>query len=367
MKVLIVNTVTFRLNGITSVIMNYYRNMDRTGMQIDFVVKNELSEAFRAELEGSGAAVHYIPRNSNLPGYIRQLYRVCKDGKYDVVHIHGNSAMMLLDVLPTLLARVPVRIVHSHSTNCSHVTLHKLLKPLFRRCYTHGFACGEDAGRWLYDKHPFTILKNGVDLKKYRFDSAVRKEYRRKLGVDEQIVIGHIGYFSALKNHTFLLDAFAAAAARDERYRLLLIGNGDLFQDMKDKAAALGVENKVWFLGNTTEVAQYIQAMDMLTLPSLHEGLPVVLVEAQSAGLPCLVSDRVAKEADLTNSLRYLSIDDASAWAEAFTQIDVDEGQRAIRCNEWQRCIAEAGYDVAANADQMQEFYKEFYVQRKKE
>lgn len=366
MKVLIVNTVTFRLNGITSVIMNYYRNMDRTGMQIDFVVKNELSEELRAELESGGATVHYIPRNSDPLRYMRRLYRVCKEGGYDVVHIHGNSAMMLPDVLPALFARVPVRIVHSHSTNCSHVTLHKLFKPLFHRCYTHGFACGEDAGRWLYGTHPFTILKNGVDLKRFRFNPAVREEYRRRLGVDEQIVIGHIGYFYALKNHSFLLDAFAKTAARDERYRLLLIGDGDLLRDMKDKAAALGVEDKVRFLGNTTEVAQYIQAMDVLTLPSLHEGLPVVLVEAQAAGLPCVVSDRVAKEADLTDSLRYLPIDDAAVWAEAFTQIDADEGRRAIRCDEWQRRIAEAGYDVAANADRMKEYYKAFYAQRKK-
>ena len=366
MKVLIVNTVTFGLNGITSVIMNYYRNMDRTGMQVDFVVKNELSEEFRAELEDGGATVHCIPRNANPLAYMRQLYRVCKDDGYDVVHIHGNSATMLLDVLPTVWARVPVRIVHSHSTNCSHVTLHKLLKPLFHRCYTHGFACGEDAGRWLYDKRPFTILKNGVDLKKYRFDSAVREEYRRELGVDEQIVIGHIGYFLALKNHTFLLDAFAEAAARDERYRLLLIGDGDLLQDMKNKAAALGVENKVWFLGNTTEVAQYMQAMDMLALPSTHEGLPVVLVEAQAAGLPCVVSDRVAKEADLTDSLRYLPIDDPAVWSDALMQIDIDEQQRSIRCDEWQRRIAEAGYDVAVNANRMKGFYKEFYAQRKR-
>ena len=169
MKVLIVNTVTFRLNGITSVIMNYYRNMDRTGMQIDFVVTNEISNEFRTELEGSGATVYYIPRTADPLAYMGKLYRVCKEGGYDIVHIHGNSTTMLLDVLPALLARVPVRIVHSHSTNCSHVMLHKLLKPLFRRCYTHGFACGEDAGRWLYGKRPFTILKNGVDLKKYRY------------------------------------------------------------------------------------------------------------------------------------------------------------------------------------------------------
>lgn len=366
MKVLVINTVSFRLNGVTSVIMNYYRNMDRTDMQTDFVVINEISDEFRSELEGDGATVYYLPRKKDPLEYMRVLYRVCKNGGYDVVHIHGNSAMMLPDVLPTLWARIPVRVVHSHSTSCSHMLLNKLFSPLFHRCYTHRFACGEDAGRWLFGERSFTILKNGVDLNKYRFNPTVRAEYRRKLGADGQIIIGHVGNFIDIKNQSFLLDAFALMAARDERYRLLLVGAGELFEDVKDKAAALGLEDKVCFLGNTTEVAQYMQAMDVLTLPSMHEGLPVVLVEAQAAGLPCVVSDRVAKEANLTDSLQYLPIDDAAVWADALMQVDVDEQKRAACCDEWQRCVAEAGYDIVANANRLKGLYKEFCAQRKK-
>lgn len=366
MKVLVINTVSFRLNGVTSVIMNYYRNMDRTDMQTDFVVINEISDEFRAELEENGATVYHIPRKKDPLEYMRALYRVCKNGGYDVVHIHGNSAMMLPDVLPALWARVPVRVVHSHSTSCSHKLLNKLFKPLFHRCYTHRVACGEDAGRWLFGERPFTVLKNGVDLNKYRFDPTVRAEYRRKLGADGRIIIGHVGNYIALKNQSFLLDAFAYIAARDGRYRLLFLGAGELLDSVKEKAAALGLEDKVCFLGNTTEVAQYMQAMDVLTLPSKHEGLPVVLVEAQAAGLPCVVSDRVAKEANLTDSLQYLPIDDAAMWADALMQVDVDEQRRLARRDDWQRCVAEAGYDIVANADKLKGLYKEFYVQQQK-
>ncbi len=365
MKVLIVNTVRFRLNGITSVIMNYYRNMDRTATSIDFVVKNEISEEYRAELEGNGAAVYYIPRNSNPLRYMWQLYRVCKEGGYDVVHIHGNSAMMLPDVLPALFARVPVRIVHSHNTTCSHVTLHKLLSPLFRRCYTHGFACGEDAGRWLYGKHPFTVLKNGIELEQYRYDPAVREEYRAQIGAGDRTVIGHVGNFIEQKNHTFLLDWFAELVKEDDRYLLLLLSDGALLDEMKAKAHRLGLDDKVLFMGKSTKARCYFQAMDLFVLPSLHEGLPVVLVEAQAAGLPCLVADTVATEANLTGSLRYLPIDSTRVWVDAVRET-APAHDRAAQSGAWIQKITAAGYDVVANADRMKELYEEYCRQRKK-
>ena len=365
MKILIVNTVRFRLNGITSVIMNYYRNMNRTGMQIDFVVKNEISEEFRAELEGSGATVHYIPRNSNPLKYMRQLYRVCKDGGYDVVHIHGNSAMMLLDVLPAVWARVPVRIVHSHNTTCSHVMLHKLLRPLFHRSYTHGFACGEDAGKWLYGRRPFTVLKNGIELAQYRYDPAVREEYRNQIGAGDRTVIGHVGNFIEQKNHTFLLDWFAELVKEDDRYLLLLLSDGALLDEMKAKAHRLGLDDKVLFMGKSTKARCYFQAMDLFVLPSLHEGLPVVLVEAQAAGLPCLVADTVAAEANLTGTLRYLPINSTRVWVDAVRSTET-AADRAAQSDAWIEKITEAGYDVVANANCMKELYEEYCRQRKK-
>lgn len=356
MKVLVINTVTFRLNGITSVIMNYYRNMDRTGMQIDFVVNNKLDDEFRAELEGNGATVYHIPRKSDPLGYMRRLYRVCKDGDYDVVHIHGNSAMMLFDVLPAALARVPVRVVHSHNTTCSHMMLHKLFKPLFHRCYTHGLACGEDAGRWLYGKRPFTVLKNGIELEGYRYDPAVREEYRRKIDAGERTVIGHVGNFIEQKNHTFLLDWFAELSREDDRYLLLLLGDGQLSDEMKEKAHRLGLDGKVLFAGKSTKARCYFQAMDLFALPSLHEGLPVVLVEAQAAGLPCLVADTVATEANLTGTLRYLPIDSTRAWVDAVRSVQV-ASDRAAQSDVWIGRIAQAGYDIKQSADIMRALY----------
>lgn len=368
MKILIINTVRFRLNGITSVIMNYYRNMDKTDLEIDFVVHNELSAEYRAELESNGSRIFRLPRKKDPLAYMRRLRRLMEDERYDVVHIHGNSAMMLLDAYPAKKAGVPVRIVHSHNTTCSHMTLHKLLCPLFRRTYTHGFACGEEAGKWLYGDAPFVLLKNGIDLRRYRYDEAVRDAYREKLGVGGKRVIGHVGNFIEQKNHAFLLDSFAALLEKAPDCLLLLISDGALLESMQAKAVSLGIADSVIFLGKSTEVAQWMQAIDLFVLPSLHEGLPVVLIEAQAAGLPCIVSDRVSEEADLTDRLTFLPIDDCQTWADEMAQRAecLKNTDRASVCLENQEKIARAGYDVTASANRLRELYIRYVSEEKK-
>lgn len=365
MKVLIVSTVRFRLNGVTSVILNYYRNMDKADMQIDFVVHNEISDEYRQELEGNGSRVFRLPRKKNPLVYMWKLYRLLKKGKYDIIHIHGNSAMMTIDVLPAVLAGTPVRIVHSHSTSCSHMKAHKLLLPLFSKCYTHGFACGEAAGRWLFGSKPFQIIKNGIELKRYSYDPALRQTFREKLGAEDRTVIGHIGNFTSEKNHAFLIEAFSALLKRDRSYLLVLIGDGILMDDIRAKAAESGIEKDVVFIGKTTQVPEYLQAMDMLVLPSLHEGLPVVLVEAQAAGLPCLVSEAVSREADLSGSLKFIPIDDPAVWADAIEAAAAKRLDRAQQYVQWQQCAAEAGYDISHNAVITKQLYQQYLGERK--
>lgn len=368
MKVLIINTVRFRLNGITSVIMNYYRNMDKQDMQTDFVVVNEISQEYRRELEADGSRIYRLTRKKNPLSYMLGLYRLMKKNRYDIVHVHGNSAMMFFDVLPAKLAGVPVRIVHSHNTTCSHMKLHKLLLPFFRKCYTHGFACGQEAGKWLFGEKAFTELKNGIDLRAYRYDESVRQEHREKIQAGDRVVIGHVGNFIEQKNHSFLLDWYAKLAGDNDQYLLLLISDGALLEPMKEKAQQLGLRDKVLFLGKTTEVPGYFQAMDAFVLPSLHEGLPVVLIEAQAAGLPCYVSDKVTTQADLTKSLTYLPIEDATVWAERMAE-DTEKWMnldRLQQCDDWQQLIAEEGYDVTRNAGWLKQLYGMYIAEAKK-
>lgn len=362
MKLLIISTVRFRLNGITSVILNYYRNMKKNDMQIDFVVINEISDDYRKELEGNGSRIFQIDRKKNPFTYYLALKKVLAENSYDVVHIHGSSAMILPEMMAAKGAGVPVRIAHSHSTSCSHAFLHKMLYPLFRRSYTHGFACGQAAGKWMFRDTPFVEIKNGINLKEYRYQDAVRKLYRKKINAEDKIVIGHIGNFIEVKNHTFLIDAFAELVKRKENLLLFLISDGPLMEEMKEKTHRLGLDDKVIFHGNTTEVAKYLQAMDLFVLPSLHEGMPVVLIEAQAAGLPCIVADTVSKEADLAQQMTFLPIQNPVVWADTLEQkIDqLAKRDRAVVSEQWQEKIRHAGYDVTVNADKMKGLYQKY-------
>lgn len=368
MKVLIINTVRFRLNGITSVIMNYYRNMDKQDVQTDFVVVNEISQEYRRELEADGCHIHLLPRKKNPLAYMFGLFRLLRRNRYDIVHIHGNSAMMLFDALPAKLAGVPVRIVHSHNTTCSHMKLHKFLLPWFRKCYTHGFACGQEAGEWLFGQETFVELKNGIDLRAYRYDESVRKDFRERILAGDKTVLGHVGNFIEQKNHSFLLDWYAKLAGDNDNYLLLLISDGALLEQMKQKAEQLNLQDKVLFLGKTTEVSGYLQAMDAFVLPSLHEGLPVVLIEAQAAGLPCYVSDKVTTQADLTKSLTFLPIQDPVAWSQRLAD-DTEKWKnldRKLQCSAWQQMIAKEGYDVTCNAGILKSWYESYVSEARK-
>lgn len=361
-KILIVNTVRFRLNGITSVILNYYRNMDKSDMQIDFVVINEISSEYRQELESNGAKIFYLPRKKNPLKYQVELFKIIKQNKYDIIHIHGNSSMMLLETLPAKLGGIPVRIVHSHNTTCTHMLLHKILNPLFKCTYTHAFACGEEAGKWLFGNSNFTIIKNGIDLKKYSYNEEIRNIYRKKICATNRIVIGHVGNFIEQKNHSFLIDVFNDLVSKNPNYLLLLISDGALMEQIKEKVRNLNLDNNVIFLGKTTEVQNYLQAMDIFILPSLYEGLPVVLIEAQANGLPCLVSDKVSKESNLTDSLKFIPIDNKSIWVENLIEVSskLDIYNRFKKCEEYQMKISKNGYDISNNANSIKKMYFQF-------
>lgn len=366
MNILVINTVGFQHNGITSVIMNYYRNMDRQDLQMDFVVANKLEYSFQKEFEENNSNVFYFSRKKNAIVYVKNLYTLLKNSKYDIVHIHGNSSLMILETLSALLAKVPVRIVHSHSTSCEHLMLHKFLFPFFSFSYTHALACSRDAGKWLFHSRAFRELKNGIDLEKYKYILSIRKEYREKLRVEDRVLIGYVGNFSEQKNHSFIIKVFYELLQKDTNYYLLLIGDGNLLEQSKLLAQELKINENICFLGKTMEVNCYLQAMDLFVLPSLCEGLPVVLIEAQAAGLPCIVSEMVSKEADITNSISFLPICNPSDWVVPIlnmfgnTSIEVRQERRNIVCKKNQKMISEAGYNIKKSAKQLKTWYQEF-------
>lgn len=360
-KVLVINTVRFKLNGISAVIKNYYQAMNKKGLIIDFLAIDTPCTEYQSFFKDNHCKCHVLNKRDILK-YFFGIVKVCKNEKYDMVHIHGNSANMTVELMAVLLGGVRHRITHSHNTSTLHPMAHKVLMPLFSALCTNRLACGEEAGKWLYKSKSFTILKNGIELSKYDVSQSIRNQYRKQLNIgSDEIVIGHVGNFIEQKNHNYLIDIFREIYDFGIKAKLLLISDGMLMPAIKKKVRDFGLENYVIFLGKTMEVENYLQAMDIFLLPSLHEGLPVVLIEAQAAGLPCIVSDTVPKEVDLTDTCKFLPISSKAIkeWAKETDRIySVSQNRNRAEVSEANRKkIRECGYDITQNADVLRQIY----------
>lgn len=361
MKILIINTVRFKLNGISGVIKNYYQSMNKEGMKIDFLAIDTPCIEYLDFFKKNECSCHVLKKD-NIIMYFLGIIKICRENKYDVVHIHGNSANVAIELLAVTFGGVKRRIVHSHNTATLHPMTHRLLRPLFSALCTDRLACGEDAGKWLFRDKPFIVLKNGIDVDRYNISESIREEYRNVLRVKkDEVLIGHVGNFIEQKNHTFLVDIFNAVHETNEKTKLLLISDGMLLPDIRKKVQELYLDDDVIFLGKTMQVEKYLQAMDIFLLPSLYEGFPLVLVEAQASGLPCFVSDTVSREVDLTDSCVFLSINNESVtdWKNEIINnaSNRDKRDRKQTVEDNQRKIREKGYDIAKNANELRKIY----------
>ena len=357
MKVLVINTVRFKLNGISAVIKNYYQAMDKKNLQMDFVAIDDPSDEYRCFFEKNHLRC-FVFHKKNIASYFCKILNLCRKEKYDIVHIHGNSTNMAIELFAVTLGGVKVRIAHSHNTATMHPFMHNLLWPMFSKLCTTRLACGEDAGKWLYRDKNFTVLNNGIQTKDYAFSEEKRNTVRKELGIqDDEILLGHVGNFIEQKNHSFLIDIFSEVHSENPKFKLLLISDGMLMPIIKDKVHSLGLDDVVIFLGKTLKVSEYLQGMDLFLLPSLHEGLPVVLVEAQAAGLICAVSNTVAKEADLTETSVFLPIDTVAPWTTVIEKLGYKKRNREEDSTNNIALIKEKGYDIEQNADQLRQIY----------
>lgn len=357
MKILVINTVPTDKNGITNVIFNYLKAMGND-VAFDYVAINNPDAFYVNFLEEKGAALYSLKRR-NVLGYIGALCKIIKKNKYDAIHVHGNSHTVVLELLAAKLAGCKVRIIHAHSTGCNSVALHKLLAGLFDCLCTDRLACGESAGKFMFGLKPFEIINNGVDVEKFSFDNKAREVYRIKLALTEtDILIGHVGYFMPVKNQSFLVDVFAELVKNDSRYHLVLIGDGAMRTEIEQKVASLGLTNKVTFTGNIDNVSEFLNAIDLVVMPSLYEGLPLTLVEQQANGLQCVVSDTITTEADKTGNLSFLSLHDPiSDWVHAIESSNCMHN-REQRSKDAVIAIENAGYSIQAEAKKLVEYYQ---------
>lgn len=311
--------------GVESVVMNYYRHIDRTKIQFDFICDEDSTNIPYEEIEKLGGRVILIPPYQKLFKYHNKLKKILKDGNYKIVHSHINT-LSIFSLFAAKCAGVPVRIAHSHSTTNKKEKKKNLLKqalrPFSKEFATDYMCCSELAGRWLfgnkeYDKGNVYLLNNAIDLDKFKYDEKIRSEKRKKLNIsNDTLVIGHVGRFVEQKNHRFLIDIFNEIHKQNSNSILLLAGQGPLMEEIKSKVESLGLEKFVIFLGQIDDADKLYQAIDIFVLPSLYEGLPVVGVEAQATGLLCELSSNMTKETKILDTTRFISLDkSAKEWA----------------------------------------------------
>lgn len=354
-SILIVPTLGLGLEGMTSVIYNYANAMDRSGLQLHFLTYGELLPAVRERFAPLGEILFTADRKQSTAAYVRDYIALLRSHRFDVVHIHGNSGTMLIEVLLAKLCGVKTVLIHAHSTRTNHPVVNAVLKYpmmwLAREC----IACSGITGRWLYGKHRHTVMNNAVELEKFRFQESSRERYRQEFGLGKEFLIGHIGHFTEPKNHFFLIEVFALFQKLEPDSKLLLIGSGERFDQVQELVSRLGLKDSVIFTGRRSDVADLYSAMDLFILPSCWEGLPLVLVEAQMNGLPLLVSDAVTPDAQCTERVFYKPLDaGAESWAETLQQLQQSSWDRSV---DFRNTIARKGFDISAEADKLRQMY----------
>lgn len=353
--------------GAETMVMNYYRHVDRTKVQFDFLVHREQPGVYEDEIKSLGGRIYRMcpiyPQNfARYKRDIRAFFQ--EHPEYKIVHSH-MSELGYFAFKEAAKQGVPVRICHAH--NAPHgFDIKMIMRTYFKKrmmpYLTHLFMCGLESGRWLYGKQNesrFIMLNNAIDAAAYTYAPAKRMEMRRELEIADELVVGHVGRFNPQKNHPFLLAIFAALLKKEPNAALLLVGGGEDMPKIQAKARELGIADHVRFMGVRSDVADLMQAMDVFAFPSLYEGLPVTMVEAQASGLPCIISDMVPPECILTEGL--VDVMPLSAGAEAWADAILEK--RKPPRTDHSAEIAAHCFDITTEAVKLQEFYLSAYEQ----
>lgn len=355
---------TTNLGGAESRIMELYRNMDRNKVQFDFLVHTDKEGHYSAEIRALGGNIYSVPRFNvkNYCAYRRALVSFFAQ-HHDYAAIQGHMTSTASIYLPIAKkAGIPITIAHARSAGVDKGVkglVTKIVRHPLKNRADYLFTCSEEAGVAIYGKNAVRqgkvwTIPNAIDTERFRFNSVVREKMLAELGLSDKFVIGHVGRFGFMKNHAYLIEVFYELCILHEDVALVLIGKGELEKEIKQKVLDLGLTEKVYFLGTRTNVEDYYQAFDYFVFPSVFEGLPGSVAEAQAAGLHCLVSDKVTREAALTDLAVYRSIDEPPIeWAK---EIQRNAKDAMIR-RDVQQDIREKGFDVRIQAKQMAEFY----------
>lgn len=351
-----------RYGGMEIHMMNYFRNIDRKKIHIDFVVQTDGTQkgVFDDEIIASGSTIYYLPKMKTHP--FKNYYGILKilgSKKYQIIHAHSD-AMNYRYLKIAGFFRIPVRISHSHNTH--HVLNNKVKYRYYEFCRknifryaTKCFACSNLAGRWMYHNHPFEVIPNAICLDKFKYNSTVSCDLRSKYGIaDNEIVLGNVGRFDYQKNQEFLIEIIKELKDEAISYKLVMIGDGWKINEIKRLVDENELEEKVIFVGNVDTPQNYYNMMDVFLLPSRFEGFPLVLIEAQANGLKCIVSDHVTKEVNQTGQVRFCPLD-SSKWVDTIKNEKLDRSDDSIKK------LTYNGYEIKHAAKALSERYIQLY------
>lgn len=348
-----------KAGGVETMIYNYCKNM-KEDYNFFLLYQHEPSQKNVQEFEKIGFKLQRIPSKIKHPirNYI-ETYKYLKNNSIDVVHCH----MTLMNFIPLFAAKrlnIKIRICHSHNSDVRNKSLlakilEKILKRICINNATNLVACGEDAGKYMYGKKDFLVLNNAMDLKLYKYNAASRKKVRKKYNIDDDdILIGHIGRFTNQKNHKFLIEVFEKiiATCGDRKYKLMLLGDGELRNEIEELVAKKSLSNIVIFTGIVSNPRDYYSAFDIFLLPSLWEGLPVVSIEAQISGLLCAFSNNIDKDCKIIETTKFLDNTNVEDWV-AFSKIKSNSYDR--NCNEKQ--FNDRGLNIDTEVKKLKNLY----------
>ena len=348
--------------GTQAFLMNLYRNIDRSKIQFDFLVEYEEKEFYDNEIISLGGKIYYtnFRKTLNVIKFKKTLSNILKEHpEYKIVHIHATA---IGKICTDVAKKCGVKTIIAHTHNNSAVKDWKYYpKILLRKLYTNGptdfFACSEDAGRYTFKNKKFTVVYNAIDIDKFLFKQEIREEFRKELNIEDKFVIGNIGRLHEQKNQSFLIDVFYEIQKKKDNAILLIVGKGPLENELKEKVSNLGINNKVYFLGNRKDIDRIYQGIDVFALPSLFEGLGIVAIEAQVSGLSVIASTGVAKEANITSNIQNIDLKDSiDIWAETICRSNVKNR------NSVEKLVRNSKFDVKNSAKFLQEFYlKKYY------
>lgn len=328
MKKILVFGMTENPGGIESVIMNYYRQINRDKIQFDFL-SNSSNIAYEEEIRSLGGKIYFItPRKKNYFKFEAELelFMRAHAKEYEAIWVNICTLANIDYLVVAKKYGIPKRIIHCHNSSNDggklKYCIHQYNKNRLEKYATHFWSCSDSASSWFFndrvmESSKYKVITNAIDVKKYNKNEIIREQYRKNLELQEKIVIGHVGRFHFQKNHHLLIEIFKCLAERDIRYHLLLVGQGELEQKIKDIVNKENLDSRVTFLGARNDVDKIYQVMDLFILPSLFEGLGIVALEAQASLLPCVLSEKVPKNVKVNDNVTFVALRDTPIhWAD---------------------------------------------------